>query len=270
MKKMCLICDMCGETVDNLYTINFKATEDSEGGDFYLPDVEVCEDCVDVICNHLKHYIFGYDEDEVVFCDDECDDCELAQVCPEAYGDKCDVDASICAEYDSCNECPYDNYNKNHAIPDLEDCNDIETGDSPFGEENLNAALDRLKQLTDNFYNATSVPAQKPEVSAPKKNNPFEMSEDELFDSIQWSIKVNGTDIKIDEAARRKIFSTLYSFSKKEYPNDAERKAELYGYLDGLNEDEQKFATLCSYAMMTHDSITKGIMPFLGLMGLAH
>lgn len=185
MKKMCLICDMCGETVDNLYTINFKATEDSEGGDFYLPDVEVCEDCVDDICNHLKHYIFGCDnEDEVIYCNDKCDDCESAQVYPYTYDGECDVDASICSEYGSCDECPYVNYDKNYIIPDLEDCNDIETGDSPFSvsEENLSAALDRLKQLTDNFYNATSVPAQKPEVSAPKKNNPFEMSEDELFD----------------------------------------------------------------------------------------
>ena len=69
MKKFSLICDSCGETVENLYTINFKATEDSEGGDFYLPDVEICENCVDELCDAIKELVF-YDKEDYSYDND--------------------------------------------------------------------------------------------------------------------------------------------------------------------------------------------------------
>lgn len=105
MKKYYLVCDGCGNTVDKLYTVNFNATDDSDGGNFYLPELEFCENCIDEICDVIKDL---YDDRE--------------------HYEKCD-------DHDDCVDYPiFNNHNSNikdSYVPDLEDCTNLEKGEMP-------------------------------------------------------------------------------------------------------------------------------------------
>lgn len=251
MKKFSLICDSCGETVENLYTINFKATEDSKGGDFYLPDVEICEDCVDDLCKVIKEYLFDEHEDEdnteLIFCDlEDCEDCEYRNTCDiydESQDTQCDVDADICADYNDCDECPYgtcideqkyNNVDKKSFVPDADECNNLETGDMPIFKGNLNDALNDLRQLTDKFYDATSAPAQKPQVTEEKK-------EDKVIGTFKGKPITQEQKEKVKNGFQKIIESDKDAASTIE---------DIGNFIKSLNEEEKAYAMVVATEMM--------------------
>lgn len=262
MKKFSLICDSCGETVENLYTINFKATEDSEGGDFYLPDVEICEDCIDDICELLNDFlshgcccityptedsICENDDTELIFCDlENCEDCEYRDTCDiydESQDAQCDVDADICADYNDCDECPYgtcidehkyNNVDKKSFVPDADECNNLEAGDMPIFKGNLNDALNDLRQLTDKFYGATSAPARKPQVAEKKK-------EDKVIGTFKGKPITQEQKEKVENGFQKII----------ESDKDAAGTIEdIANFIKGLNEEEKVYAIVVTTEMM--------------------
>ena len=274
MRKYSLFCDCCGKEVENLYTINFKAAEGSEGDDYYLPDIEICEDCIDETCGLLKEWLTSPD---VVVEDEGNEEVKNNEMVAQSYGNYPDVDchipAIVCDTYEDCATCPYNNDTDKTNIPDLKDCNELENGETPTSCINFNEAIQNLNNLTEQFYNATSAPAQNTASKVETKdssNFQFELTEDDVYEAIELSRASSNINLNISEPVRKTIFHTIYGFSKKDYTNNEQYKKKLYDYLDSLKtEDERKYALLCSYGMAACDKVTTMAMPILGLMGLA-
>lgn len=274
MRKYSLFCDCCGKEVENLYTINFKAAEGSEGDDYYLPDIEICEDCIEETCGLLKEWLTSPDvivedkDNEEVENNNEND--KMADKSYSNYPDvDCHIPAAVCDTYEDCAVCPYNDDTNKTNIPDLKDCNELENGETPIGGHNFNEVLENLTNLTNQFYNATSAPAQDTTSKEPS-NFQFELTEDDVYEAVELSRVNSNINLNITESTRKTIFHTIYNFSKKDYSNDEQYKNELHNYLDSLkSEDERKYALLCSYGMAACDRVTTLAMPILGLMGLA-
>ena len=236
MRKYSLFCDCCGKEVENLYTINFKAAEGSEGDDYYLPDIEICEDCIDETCGLLKEWLTSPD---VVVEDEGNEEVKNNEMVAQSYGNYPDVDchipAIVCDTYEDCSTCPYNDDTDKTNIPDLEDCNELENGETPTSGINLNEAIQNLNDLTEQFYNATSAPTQKSETKETPK--------------VEKKFTCNGKILTQEQKDKvEKGFKNIFNSDK----DVIETINDFTDFFKTLSEEERTYAAYVAAEMMVN------------------